>query len=201
MTELSTEIHPLFGLAGCLYEKLDSISQLALKRTKIPPAHQDGFNFALEARCIEKYLEEWSVPTNVRYQNIRLIHDTSMAAEAIRWAALIRLYQIMAGEKEDIEKKKQIAVDNILNAVSSIPPGSPANSQLLLPLFMAGLSTASKTKRLQIEYRLSLVESLVALGNISCAHQILDLFWDRKYNGEVDWELLLRVDHPLMLLF
>ncbi|OKL63256.1 hypothetical protein UA08_01590 [Talaromyces atroroseus] len=199
---MAAGIHPLFGLASCLYEKLDLISQLPLKRSQMLP---DCVNFTLETRSIEKYLTEWSVPTNVRHQNTQLISDTAMAAEAIRWAALIRLYQIMVEEteqeKEDIEEKKQIAVDNLLNAISSIPPGSPADSQLLLPLFMAGLVTPRKSERLQIEYRLSIVENIVVLGNISCAHQLLDLVWERYYNGEVDWQALLRVEYPHVLLF
>lgn len=198
----NSPVHPLFGLAGKLYDMLNLVRQLPSQRQQM-----SDFQFNIKAQQLEKALEDWCVvPDQITHHaNTRLIREATMAAEAIRWAVLIRLYQIIPhhqNQSDFYQDQTHAAVQNILNYISNIPPTSPANSQLLLPLFLAGLCATRKTERLQIEYRLTLVESTVALGNISSVHQLLDMFWKRNHHGEeVDWEELLRTEYPYALLF
>lgn len=199
---INSSVHPLFGLAGSLYDTLNLVSQLPLKRLQM--SHSQ---FYTEAQRLEKALQEWTVVPHqpIYHAKTRLVREATMAAEAIRWAVLIRLYHITShprNESDFYQDRKHAAVHNILNCMSNISPTSPTNSQLLLPLFMAGLCAMKKTERLQIEYRLTLMESTVALGNISSVHQLLDTFWKRNHHGEeVNWEELLRTESPYALLF
>jgi transcriptional activator protein UGA3 len=198
----SSPVHPLFGLAGSLYDMLDLVNQLPSECLQ-----RGDSQINIKSQQLEKALQDWCVVPDqaIHHANIRLIREATMAAEAIRWAVLIRLYQIIShhqNQSDFYQDQKHAAVQNILNCISNISLSSPANSQLLLPLFMAGLCATRKTERLQIEYRLTLVESTVALGNISSVHQLLDMFWKRSHNGEeVDWEELLRTEYPYALLF
>ncbi|KKK14660.1 hypothetical protein P175DRAFT_0341800 [Aspergillus ochraceoroseus IBT 24754] len=193
-------IHPLFGLAGDLYHILNLISQLAMDKNKQTQTPGNEDEFLLEARRIETSLQEWIVPIEVDHHNTRLVRDAAIAAEAIRWTALIRLHQVMGGTFRD-ESKLQTAVENILSAVSCISPGSSVDSQLLLPVFMAGISAVRKSARLQLEYRLSLLESTIGMGNIAGAHQLLDLFWEHNRERDVDWEDLLKREHPYVIFY
>ncbi|PYI07544.1 hypothetical protein BO78DRAFT_417663 [Aspergillus sclerotiicarbonarius CBS 121057] len=196
----NNSIHPLFGLAGDIYQLLNSITQVALDRTNPDTTpEQEAVRFT-EAQKIEKRLQLWAVPARVKHPNDQLLRDSSMAAEAIRWAALIRLYQVM-GEPYSNPTKPHNAAENILAVIAQIRPGSPVDAQLLFPLFMAGLSVSRKTERLQIEYRISLLESSIGLGNIAGAHQLLDTVWERSHGDTLDWELLIRTECPYVLLY
>lgn len=198
----NSPVHPLFGLAGSLYDTLNLVSQLPLERLQMSDSQ-----FNTEAQRLEKALRDWNVVPDqpIYLAKTRLVREATMAAEAIRWAVLIRLYHVISHHQNDSDyhqSRKNAAVQNILNCVSNISPTSPANNQLLLPLFMAGLCATKKTERLQIEYRLTLMESTLALGNISSVHKLLDRFWKRSHHGEeVNWEELLRTESPYALLF
>ncbi|PWY87960.1 hypothetical protein BO94DRAFT_624101 [Aspergillus sclerotioniger CBS 115572] len=193
-------IHPLFGLAGDLYQLLDSITQLALDRANPDTTPERQAMHLTRAREIEKRLQLWAVPARVKHPNDQLLQDSTMAAEAIRWAALIRLYQVM-GESYSNPTKHHNAAENILAVIAQIRPGSPVDAQLLLPLFMAGLSVSRKTERLQIEYRISLLESSIGMGNIAGAHQLLDIVWEQSDEDTLDWEVLVQRGYPCVLLY
>lgn len=198
----NSPVHPLFGLAGSLYVMLSLVSQLPSERPQMSDSH-----FIIKTQQLEKALQDWCVVADqtIHRASTRLIREATMAAEAIRWAVLIRLYQIMSHHQHNsdfYQDQKHTAVQTILNCMSNISPTSSINNQLLLPLFMAGLCATRKTERLQIEYRLTLMESTVALGNISSVHQLLDSFWKRSHlREEIDWEELLRTEYPYALLF
>jgi hypothetical protein len=120
----------------------------------------------------------------------------------MRWATTIRLYQVVHGSKTS-QLMLQTAVSNILSAVSIIQPGAKAEAHLLFPLFMAGVSTTLKPQRLTIEYRMSVIESTVGIGNITGVHQLLDAVWLKSKDDtvNVDWELLMHTEHSGVMLF
>ncbi|CAI7629768.1 unnamed protein product [Penicillium glandicola] len=193
-------IHPLFGLARDLYQVLDSIEQLiAEKAISHIPAPVDGFP-SVEAREIQQYLQKWTTPTQVRDSSPQLTRDSIMAAEAIRWAAILRLNQVMAWEASE-QASQQSAVQNILDAISRIPSGSPANAQLLIPLFLAGVTARRKTQRLQVEYRISILESIIGMGNIASVHRFLDLVWKHGRETNFKWEVMFQRDYPYAVLY
>ncbi|KAJ5825292.1 hypothetical protein N7474_002430 [Penicillium riverlandense] len=196
----SHNIHPLFGVARDLYQALESINQLVSeKATKDIVRPADAF-LSMKARNIQKSLNEWVAPTQVDHSSPQLIRDSIKAAEALRWTAIIRLHQVM-GWPSSYQANQQCFVQNILTAISHIPPGSPVNGQLLLPLFIAGVTATRKTQRLQIDYRISLLESNISMGNIAGAHQVLDLVWKHGYENKLNWEVFLQRDHPCVVLY
>ncbi|KAL2828777.1 fungal-specific transcription factor domain-containing protein [Aspergillus cavernicola] len=192
-------IHPLFGLGKNMYQALDAINSLATKKATTGTTAQDDAMLAAKAQQIESFLHGWSVPMPIQCQDRQLVHDNTMAAEALRWAIIIRFHQVMGWEFSN-ETNQKSAMENILRSVSQIQPSSPANGQILLPLFIAGLSTARKTERLQIGYRMSLLENTVGMGNITSAHQFLDLVWGHS-RKEIKWEAFLQKEHPYVILF
>ena len=193
-------IHPLVGLAGDLYNKLSEISHLAVRRRSRHATATSASVFAAKAAELEAYLESWQAPR--RGDNRRLFDEAVFAAEAIRWAALIRLYQVVDGCAINPEKR-QNAVNYVEYFISRIRPGSSLEAQLLFPLFMAGLSATRRAELLSIEYRITVLESTVGTGNITGAHKLLDIFWERSQweTGNVDWEFLLQEKHADVVLY
>ncbi|KAJ5578608.1 uncharacterized protein N7459_007572 [Penicillium hispanicum] len=194
------KLHPLFGLARDLYQVLDSVEQLVAEKAISHIATPADDALTARAREILEYLEKWMAPTQVRDSNPQLIRDNIMAAEAIRWAAILRLNATMGWEVGDRINQKAV-VQKILDCISNIPPGSPVNGQLLLPLFLAGVATTRKTQRLQIEYRVSILESTIGMGSIASVHQFLDLVWKHGHEKNVNWETILQRDHPYVVLY
>lgn len=97
----SHEIHPLFGLARDLYQVLDSVEQLVAEKAIGHIAVSADDALSAKARNIQEYLEKWTAPTQVRDSNPQLIRDSIMAAEAIRWAVILRLNEVMGWEVSD----------------------------------------------------------------------------------------------------
>ena len=192
-------IHPFFGLARDLYRLLDSIEKLVRQNATSNIATPSDYFLASKAQSIQKSLQKWTAPSQLHHSSPQLIRDSIMAAEAIRWAAKLHLHQVMAWEASH-QTNQQSMVQNILDAISHIPPGSPVNGQLLLPLFLAGVTATRKTHRLQIEYRISLLESSIGMGNIASAHQFLDLAWRRGREKNTNWETFFPRDHPYVVL-
>jgi transcriptional activator protein UGA3 len=198
--ESISSIHPLVGLAGDLYNKLSEISRLAVQRMSRHATATSAGVFAAKAAELEAYLQSWQAPK--RGDNRRLFNEAVNAAEAIRWAALIRLYQVVDGRAVNPEKR-QNALNHVEYFISQIRPGSSLEAQLLFPLFMAGLSATSRAELLSIEYRITVLESTVGTGNITGAHKLLDLFWEKSQwgTGNVDWEFLLQEKHANVVLY
>lgn len=198
--ESISSIHPLVGLAGDLYNKLSEISHLAVQRMSRHATATSAGIFTAKAAELEAYLQSWQAP---KYgHNRRLFNEAVYAAEAIRWAALLRLYQVVDGCAINPEKRR-IALNHVEYFISQIRPGSSLEAQLLFPLFMAGLSATRRAELLSIEYRITVLESTVGTGNITGAHKLLDLFWERSQwgSGNVDWEFLLQEKHANVVLY
>ncbi|KAL3449850.1 fungal-specific transcription factor domain-containing protein [Aspergillus insuetus] len=211
-------IHPLFGLSQDLYQALDSISSLKM-RAGSPPgsaANDDVVTRAAEAETLERTLYEWTVPPSTRtttdHPNHQLVRECALAADAIRWASIIYLHQIVRGShgtnsadnntNPKQQQQQQRALENIMGAIFQIHPGSPVNGQLLLPLFIAGLVASKKADRLHIEYRISLLESNIGMGNIANAHQFLDSVWVSGVGGGGGcWEELFHGEKQSVILF
>jgi len=152
------------------------------------------------AENIEKSLQTWP-PPNHEAENTALREVTALAI-ATKWAALMRLHQVVSGYNVTHPKVKA-AVTNILSAVSIIRPGSKTEAHILFPLFMAGVGSAMKSDRLTVEYRLRLMETIIGFGNINGAHRALNAIWQRMNAGEmaINWLLLLETSYPEIVLF
>lgn len=198
-----TIIHPLYGLAQHCYGFLDRINKLCNERSSILAEHgPSSWNHAMTE--IEIQLNHWNLKeTTDPDLGLDLDHREAIAAAgAFQWATLLFLHQKAGGSSISPSKLKR-GIDMIISAVSMIKPGSKMESHLLFPLFMAGVSSTDKGDRLTIEYRLSIMERTVGFGNIVTAHELLDIVWLRKNNGdtELDWLLIAQEKVPWMILF
>lgn len=191
-------VHPLFGIARDLYRSLNRVNKLATRRVNFAGVHLDQEMFSQEAREIELTLQSWA--PEERISDSKRLRETTAAALATQWAVLMRLHQVLHGN--DISGRKiQIAVENILSAVSIIRPGSPVEAHLLFPLFMAGIGSTTKSNRLTVEYRLNIMETTIGFGNISSAHRLLDCIWQKMNEGETpDWEFLMHEEYAGVVL-
>jgi transcriptional activator protein UGA3 len=192
-------IHPLSGIARDLYTSLNSINKLAARRTGSYGTATEKAKFLAEGRDIELCLQGWTPPEE--QDDPRDLREVTAAALAIQWAALMRLHQVMHGN-DVISRKVQTAVENILSALSIIRPGSQVEAHILFPLFMAGIGSTSKANRLNVEYRLNIMETTIGFGNIIGAHKLLDCVWQRMNEGQlsVDWELLMQTEYAGIVL-
>lgn len=137
-----------------LYQLLSEINELARQRSTLDLVMEEGQTLIPIASRIRQSLEDWSIP----YDGIndRELGELCAAADAFRWAAIIRLDQLFRHDLEQSASLTAFATEKVLSAVSSIRPGSPVETQLLFPLFMAGCGSASKASRLTAEYRLNI---------------------------------------------
>ncbi|KAL3479794.1 fungal-specific transcription factor domain-containing protein [Aspergillus californicus] len=196
--EVAPTINPLYGLAQSCYGFLDRINTLVNDRSSI--LAERGLSAWTHAIAeIEVQLKQ----RNPLKENMDVDHQEAIAAAgALQWATLLFLYQKTEGSNAS-PPKLQEAIDMIISTISMIKPGSKMESRLLFPLFMAGVSSTQKGDRLNIEYRLSVMERTIGFGNIFTAHKLLDMVWPRKNSGDtgVDWLLIVREEVPWMILF
>ncbi|KAH8884205.1 hypothetical protein GQ53DRAFT_405944 [Thozetella sp. PMI_491] len=183
-------IHPLFGYASPIYLTIVDINSLLTQRLAQSQSTVGESHILARSQEVEQRLLSWS--PDLPLDPGPLERELAAAAESMRWASLLWLYHIMH-QGAIPRQQRQNALDNIISAVSRIRPGSPAEAQLLFPLFMSGISATRKSERLRIEYRLSVLESTIGMGNITAAHKLLDEVWRRWNEGheDLDWESLL----------
>lgn len=199
-------LHPLFGVAEDLYVKLTEVVRLAFRRRDVDKDRQlqeTDPDFNVQVACIEEFLKLWQPPPVPSNHGSWLYNQAVAAADAIRWAALIRLWQAAHSNVAVPNTKLADAVHECLGAIACIRPGSPVETQMLFPLFMVGLSANQKTEVLMIEYRMSVLETTVGTGNIGSAHKALDIIWDRVREGaeDVDWEDVIETENLCVNLY
>lgn len=192
------EIHPFLGLAEDLYGCLRYINLLAAQRPQIVVPLDDIY-IASKLIVANEYLENWTPPSSSgdKWYHIEAV----AAAQAVRWGCVIWLQHLMFGYSAPVESRQQ-AIDEVLSAVSQIRPGSAVESQLIFPLFIAGVTATRKAERLRIEYRLSVLESTFGMGNVAGVQRVLDAVWKKSNEGHniVEWEVLLQQEHSGVLL-
>lgn len=192
-------IHPLMGLAGDLYSCLKYINQFTNQRSERTDSLENKTTLESWAEPIQTYLENWSPPeVDEHIWNYR---EAVSAAQAVRWACAIWLQHVLYGYAASSETRQE-ALDEIMSVISCIRPGSSFDTQLLFPLFMAGVSAKLKSERLRIEYRLKILESTTGMGNVAGAHRILDDVWKHMNEGleTAEWETMLQVENGGVVL-
>ncbi|RDW66007.1 hypothetical protein BP6252_09642 [Coleophoma cylindrospora] len=192
-------VHPLYGVAHSLYETMNQINELAAKRTSRYDSAEIELAFMSRGREIEMVLQGWSLPHG--FENNQDDREVTAAALAFQWAALMRLRQIMNGNRAQHPSVKP-SIEKILSALSIIRPGSRNEAHMLFPLFMAGLESTTKANRLTVEYRLNIMETTIGFSNITGVHKLLDRLWHKSNDGDpnVDWETLIQSEFVGLVL-
>lgn len=214
-------LHPLLGMAAPLYQLLPMITHVSLQQRcgnltgSSPPVVPGGVEGESQADSgwlshedLDLALRGWSSPASPSDEEYHPYRHLAYEAEAVglatQWATLLLLnevpWSVPPGHEPD--PRAATAVANILSALSFVRPGSQMEARMLFPLFMAGLSSWTKTNRLMVEYRLNVMEKTVGFGHVATAHTLLQDIWRRQNAGEgIDWRLLMRLNHPGLVLF
>jgi hypothetical protein len=116
--------------------------------------------------------------------------DLIALAEAYRLAALIQLYRTSP-------KHASLIPDCALRAmefVARIPPGSPAESSLLYPIFLAGAELDDEAAIERCFKRLEDIQKRNRYENVGSVQKVLKEVWRPKIDGgeKRDWEDVVR---------
>ncbi|KAH7325562.1 fungal-specific transcription factor domain-containing protein [Stachybotrys elegans] len=184
-------VHALFGKEPALYSSIARVNRIISQQLA---EHNSGSNPTLEAA--ERELQRWS-----HLQDANSEHEA--AAYAILSATVLRLREVSDPDLDIESSRIQVPVNNITSALSLIRPGSPAESHLLFPIFMAGVNSITKASRLVIEYRITVAERTIGAGTVSAVHRLLDQLWRRVNNGGkvLGWREIKDDEMPGCVLF
>lgn len=116
--------------------------------------------------------------------------DLIALAEAYRLAALIQLYRTSTANVSRIRDFASRAME----FVARIPPGSPAESSLLYPMFLAGAELEDKKLTDRCLKRLEEIQGRNRYENVGMVHKVLTEVWRSKSETgqRRDWEDVLK---------
>jgi transcriptional activator protein UGA3 len=193
-----TSVHPLYGVGEDIYRLITEINEWVRRHVALGAAAATDESLKYSALQIDQRLRGWTLSDDCIFD--KELRELSAAADALRWAAVMRLSQ--ATRYNPIpEAPTNLEVDKIISAMSQIRPGSHVETQLVFPLFMAGASSPDKASRLTVEYRLNVIECTKGFGNIVCAHRLLDEVWARSNERQaVHWEVVMHQQFPDLVL-
>jgi transcriptional activator protein UGA3 len=193
-----TSIHPLYGVGEDIYRLITEINEWIRRHVALGSAAAVDESLTHSALQLDQRLRGWTLNDDCIFD--KELRELSAAADALRWAAVMRLSQ--ATRRNPVpEAPTTLEVDKILSAMSQIRPGSHVETQLVFPLFMAGASSPDKASRLTVEYRLNVIECTKGFGNIVCAHKLLDEVWARANERQaVHWEAVMHRQFPDLVL-
>lgn len=193
-----TPIHPLYGVGEDIYKLISEINQWLRQHVALGSAAAMDELHKYSALQIDRRLREWALSDDCIYD--KGLSELSAAADALRWAAIMRLSQA-SHNNSTLGNSSTMEIDKILSALSQIRSGSHVETQLVFPLFMAGVNSPDKASRLTVEYRLNVIECTKGFGNIVCAHRLLDEVWARANERQaVHWEVVMHRQFPDLVL-
>ncbi|EDU42669.1 TPA Zn II 2Cys6 transcription factor Eurofung [Pyrenophora tritici-repentis] len=178
-------IDPLMGISYQLCDLISRIQYVTASNPAFPLATEASFN------VIEQGIQNWT------YENpFTLGVDTPIAldlialAEAYRLAALIQLYRTSPTRSLRI----QHYASRTMEFIARIPPGSPAESSLLYPIFLAGAELDDEAAIEQCFKRLEGIQKRNRYENVECVQKVLKEVWRPKLEGgqRRDWEDVVR---------
>lgn len=115
--------------------------------------------------------------------------------EAYRASGLLLLYQTIESAESSaslvqiLGAKSKSCHDDLMNYLLRIPVDTLLSPALLFPLFIAGISSTSKTNQALIHEQLSALYSKLRFGNIKSALSILGEIWDSGTpNATLIWQ-------------
>ncbi|KAF2030735.1 putative Zn(II)2Cys6 transcription factor-like protein [Setomelanomma holmii] len=180
-----TTIDPLMGIS---YQLCDLIARIQYVTTTNP-----AFPHITEAsfKAIETGIMSWTYdnPFNLGV-DLTIALDLIALAESYRLAALIQLYRtspIYASRIPDCASRA-------MEFVARVPPGSPAESSLLYPLFLAGAELDDERAMEICSKRLEDIQGRNRYENVGMVQKVLKEVWRPKLESgqRKDWEDVLK---------
>ncbi|KAF2112759.1 putative Zn(II)2Cys6 transcription factor-like protein [Lophiotrema nucula] len=182
----SLTVDPLMGLSYYLCSLVCRIQYV----TAASPA----FPFTSEAAflAIEQEIQQWQYdsPMSLPDVDLPVALDLIALAESYRLAALIHLYR-----KSDTHKSLVPGcASRAMHFIDRIPPGSPADSSLLYPIFLAGAELDNETDITKCSTRLTAIQARNRYENVGNVQKILQEVWRPVLTGERkrNWEDVLK---------
>ncbi|KAF2821387.1 hypothetical protein CC86DRAFT_103346 [Ophiobolus disseminans] len=180
-----TTIDPLMGVS---YQLCDLIARIQYIKS-----HDPAFPHITEAsfQAIESAIMTWSYDNPFSLGvDLTIALDLIALAEAYRLAALIQLYRTSAAHTSRIPDCASRAMD----FVARIPPGSPAESSLLYPMFLAGAELEDAKATEICSRRLNEIQGRNRYENVGMVQKVLKEVWCSKAETgqQRDWEEVLR---------
>lgn len=202
--------HALFGTASDLFSIINEIAILAQQRSQSSPSEFTTDSFMSAAMAIDAKLMNWRPKPCVNTMTDPfLCEKMSAASDAIRWAAIMRLHQLVYGH-DKAHPKIQTGVKNIISNVSKIPIGDLSESILVFPMLMAGIGAATPEDKHAVRHRMVMMGANIGFGNVFEAHELVEKVWKMEEDAElksgpgvvkgVPWEIMMRENGQTLIM-
>jgi transcriptional activator protein UGA3 len=184
-TLMPVTIDPLMGINYQLCDLISRIQYVSSTNPAFPHVMEASFN------SIESGIQNWTYDNPFSLGvDLPIALDLIALAEAYRLAALIQLYRSSPMHTSLIP----LCASRTMEFVARIPPGSPAESSLLYPIFLAGAELDDDSAIETCFKRLEEIQKRNSYENVGSAQKVLKEVWRPKLEGgqRRDWEDVLR---------
>ena len=176
-TPYTSHNEALFGVALPLFNIIGKISALANRRKDRVDEISEIW-FRQSATRIETSLREWEPDQAYDSDSSALgdrrnSKDLLNAAHAIRWASILRLHQVVEGYSR-ADSCVTECTEHILELISRIRFGSPAESILIFPLVMAASGCSDDEQRMIVRERWMVMERTIGFENVYRAREMVE---------------------------
>lgn len=183
-TLMPATIDPLMGIN---YQLCDLISRIQYVSMNPAFPHVTGASF----KVIETGIQNWTYANPFSLGvDLPIALDLIALAESYRLAALIQLYRTSSLHTSLISD----CASRAMEFVARIPTGSPAESSLLYPIFLAGAELGDNAAIEKCSTRLEEIQKRNRYENVGSAQEVLQEVWRTKLAGSPhrDWEDVLK---------
>ncbi|KAI8941966.1 hypothetical protein NX059_000076 [Plenodomus lindquistii] len=184
-TLMPVTIDPLMGINYQLCDLISRIQYVTSSNPAFPHVTEASFH------AIETGIQNWTYDNPFALGvELPIALDLIALAEAYRLAALIQLYRNSPTHKSLIPNCALRAMEFI----ARIPPGSPAESSLLYPIFLAGAELDEDAAIETCLKRLEDIQNRNRYENVGSVQRVLKEVWRPKLEGgqRRDWEEILK---------
>jgi transcriptional activator protein UGA3 len=179
-------VDPLMGINYQLCSLISQIQYVSFVNPAFPCITEAAF------ATIERDIQQWTYgnPIGLPGLDLPIAMDLIALAESYRLAALVQLYRTSNSHKALIPA----CASRAMEFISRIPPGSPAESSMLYPIFLAGAELNNKPEISKCLKRLEEIQARNRYENVSNVQKVLEEVWRPTLNGELkkDWEEVLK---------
>jgi transcriptional activator protein UGA3 len=180
-----TTIDPLMGISYQLCDLIARIQYVTSSNPAFPHITEASF------QAIENGILTWTYDNPFTLGvDLTIALDLIALAEAYRLAALIQLYRNSPTHAPQIPD----CASRAMEFVARIPPGSPAESSLLYPLFLAGAELEDVNAMERCSKRLEDIQGRNRYENVGMVQKVLKEVWRPKLDcgRRRDWEEILK---------
>ena len=197
--------HALFGTAADLFPIINDMAHLAQKRATLSTQEYSHHAFLAHAIRIETRLVNWRPALSINTaSDPGLSEKMAAASQALQWAAIMRLHQLVEGYDKS-HPKVQTAVRNILAAVGTIPHGDLSESILVFPMLMAGLGAVRTEDKHAVRERMTIMGCAIGFGNVFEAQELVERVWRmEEQEGSpvqgVPWDVMMMANGQTLIM-